>query len=143
MRESAPQLSSTTKFGTSAEARSHHPARERSSPTIGRGLSGRRCLPRDATGYQRTPRADYRKFGADSMGVGDLSLRSLFLINLTLILVNILIFLGFLMPIKPDSKDADFGTFSAILRHRPPVLAHFTDALIIFDPPTDDRRRSS
>ena len=47
------------------------------------------------------------------------------------------------MPIKPDSKDADFGTFSAILRHRPPVLAHFTDALIVFDPPTDDRRRSS
>jgi hypothetical protein len=48
-----------------------------------------------------------------------------------------------LTPIKPDSKDADFGTFSAILRHRPPVLAHSTDALIIFDPPTDDRRRSS
>lgn len=35
------------------------------------------------------------------------------------------------MPIKPDSKDADFGAFSAILRHRPPVLAHSTDALII------------
>jgi hypothetical protein len=58
--------------------RSHHPARERSSATIGLGSPGRRCLPRAATGYQRTPRADYRKFGADSMGAGNLSLRSFF-----------------------------------------------------------------
>ena len=35
---------------------------------------GRRCLPRTMIGYQRTPRADYLNFGADSLGGGDLSL---------------------------------------------------------------------
>jgi hypothetical protein len=44
------------------------------------------------------------------------------------------------MSIKPNSKDADFGLFSAILRDLPPVLAHSTGALIIFDSPIDNRR---
>ena len=47
------------------------------------------------------------------------------------------------MSIKPNSKDADFGIFSAILRHLPPVLTHPNGALIIFDPPTGDRRNFS
>ena len=58
-----------------------HPARERSSAMIELGSPGRRCLPRAATGYQRTPRADYRNFGADFLGGGDLSLRCFTLIN--------------------------------------------------------------
>ena len=46
------------------------------------GSPGRRCLLRATTGDQHTPRADYRNFGADSLGVGDFSLRSILLINL-------------------------------------------------------------
>ena len=60
----------------------HHLARERSSATIGLGSPGRRCLLRATTSDQHTPRADYRHFGADSLGIGDLSLRTSLLINL-------------------------------------------------------------
>ena len=60
-----------------------HPARERSSAMIELGSPGRRCLLRAMIGYQRTPRADYRNFGADSLGGGDLSLRYISFINLS------------------------------------------------------------
>jgi len=46
-------------------------------------LPGRRCLPRTTTGDQHTPQADYRNFGADSLGVGDFSLRPIPLIKLS------------------------------------------------------------
>jgi hypothetical protein len=59
------------------------------------GSPGRRCLLRAMIGYQRTPRADYRNFGADSLGDGDLSLRYISLINLSSIQVNLLIFFRF------------------------------------------------
>jgi len=49
------------------------PARERSSATIGLGLSGRRCPPRGTPDLQHTPQTAGRKFGADSVGVGDFS----------------------------------------------------------------------
>jgi hypothetical protein len=45
-----------------------HPARDRSSATIERGAPGRRSLLRASMGDQHTPRADDRKFGADSKG---------------------------------------------------------------------------
>ena len=51
-----------------------HSARERSSARIGRGSPGRRCVLRASANQQHTPRADYQKFGADSMGGGDFSL---------------------------------------------------------------------
>ena len=66
--------------GTSASFR--HPARERSSAMIELESPGQRCLPRTTTGDQHTPRADYRNFGADSLGGGGLSLRWIYLINL-------------------------------------------------------------
>ncbi len=72
--------------GTSARRHvgsGRHPARERSSAMIELGSPGRRCLLRAMIGYQRTPRADYRNFGADSLGGGDLSLRYISLINLS------------------------------------------------------------
>jgi hypothetical protein len=59
-----------------------HSARERSCARIGRGSPGRRCLLRASANQQHTPRADYQKFGADSMGGGDFSLGYAFLINL-------------------------------------------------------------
>jgi hypothetical protein len=63
----------------------HHLARERSSAMIELESPGQRCLPRTTTGDQHTPRADYRNFGADSLGGGDLSLGYIPLINLLLI----------------------------------------------------------
>jgi len=68
--------------GTSPSAKSasrhvgsgRHPARERSSAMIELVSPGQRCLPRTTTGDQHTPRADYRHFGADSLGGGELSL---------------------------------------------------------------------
>ena len=60
-----------------------HPARERSSAMIELESPGQRCLPRTTTGDQHTPRADYRNFGADSLGGGDLSLGYIPLINLS------------------------------------------------------------
>ena len=59
-----------------------HPARERSSAMVGLGSPRRRCLLRSTTSDQHTPRADYRNFGADSLGGGDLSLGYVYLINL-------------------------------------------------------------
>ena len=64
-------------------AKSRHPAREGSSAMIELESPGQRCLPRTTTGDQRTPRADYRNFGADSLGEGDFSLRPIPLINLS------------------------------------------------------------
>jgi hypothetical protein len=54
-------------------ASGRHPARERSSARIGLRSPGRRCLLRATTGDQHTPQTADRKFGADSMGGGDLS----------------------------------------------------------------------
>ena len=59
-----------------------HSARERSSAKIRRGSPGRRCVLRASANQQHTPRADYQKFGADSMGGGDFSSGYAFLINL-------------------------------------------------------------
>jgi hypothetical protein len=71
--------------GTSARRHvgsGRHPARERSSAMIELESPGQRCLLRATTNDQHTPRADYRNFGADSLGGGDLSLGYIPLINL-------------------------------------------------------------
>ena len=79
--------SASRQVGKSACRR--HPARERSSARVGRGSSGRRCVPRAATGDQHTPQTADRKFGADSKGVGDISSGSVYLVILLFSLVNL------------------------------------------------------
>lgn len=68
--QSSPQVA---KSQSRKVASGRHPARERSSARIGLRSPGRRCLPRAATGDQHTPQTADRKYGADSMGVGDSS----------------------------------------------------------------------